>query len=349
TNKNLDNTTRNLGSRVYTLELRDPPHKINEAREEFLTEKDKSHKRRRNDQNPHPPPSESDLSKRRLHDTDAFGSSQPQAPQSLACKKSDTRDAPSSSSKQQFDPYGEQPVEDIQYLILPTYLIQRAPNLPIFQRLSRGQNASIYQVLAENSLLAKTKDMQMFMYWYCQKIGKTELTQADFKGQAYEVVKAFYPDAVHLQFQMEECHKMLTDQVDWANLKGDQVRIDQGNRTGFIDFHLDFGLELLIPEHMWTNEVCTYDISASYGISHWWFNRQKFYIDRHIVDSSRKIIRTHMRILSVVSIKSFSHYGYDYLKEITLRKADYQEYMIAEKDFKSLYPSDFEDLNLLLL
>nr|GFD25254.1 hypothetical protein [Tanacetum cinerariifolium] len=50
--------------------------------------------------------------------------------------------------------------------------------------------------------------------------------QADSKGQAYEVVKAFYPDAVHLQFQMEECHKMLTDQVDWANPKGDQVRID---------------------------------------------------------------------------------------------------------------------------
>ncbi|GJU25636.1 hypothetical protein Tco_1164257, partial [Tanacetum coccineum] len=43
---------------------------------------------------------------------------------------------------------------------------------------------------------------------------------------AYEVVKAFYPDVIHLQFQMEECHKMLTDQVDWANLEGDQVRIN---------------------------------------------------------------------------------------------------------------------------
>ncbi|GKC97103.1 hypothetical protein Tco_1162545 [Tanacetum coccineum] len=31
TNKNLDNTTQNLRSRVYTLELRDLPHKINEA------------------------------------------------------------------------------------------------------------------------------------------------------------------------------------------------------------------------------------------------------------------------------------------------------------------------------
>ncbi|GJV40061.1 hypothetical protein Tco_1418501 [Tanacetum coccineum] len=56
-----------------------------------------------------------------------------------------------------------------------------------------------------------------------------------------------------------------------------------------------------------------------------------------------------MRILSVVRTKAYSRYGYDYLKEITLRRADHQEYAIAEKDFKNLYPSDFEDLNLLLL
>ncbi|GJW42331.1 hypothetical protein Tco_0071130 [Tanacetum coccineum] len=187
---------------------------------------------------------------------------------------------------------------------------------------------------------------------------------------------------------MEECHKMLTDQIDWANPEGDQVRIDissplplsgpsghvtiqtqlffnkdldylrsgsKGSRPALsiskmkaTRYH-DFGLELLVPEHMWINDVCTYDISASYGISHWWFNRQKFYIDRHTADSSRKVVRTHMRILSVVSIKSYSRYGYDYLKEITLRRVGYQEYTIAEKDFKNMYPSDFEDLNLLLL
>ncbi|GKB18082.1 hypothetical protein Tco_0852005, partial [Tanacetum coccineum] len=63
----------------------------------------------------------------------------------------------------------------------------------------------------------------------------------------------------------------------------------------------------------------------------------------------RKAVRTHMRIRSVVGIKVYSYYGYDYLKEITLRRADYKEYTIAEKDFKNSYPSDFKDLNLLLL
>ncbi|GJX62142.1 hypothetical protein Tco_0295042 [Tanacetum coccineum] len=217
---------------------------------------------------------------------------------------------------------------------------------------------SSYEPPAENSLLAKIGDMTTFMNWYCQK------------------------------FQMEECHKMLTDQINWANLEGDQVRIDvnrplplggpPGHVTiqtqfffnkdlGYLRYgnkgsspalsiskmkaarYPDFGLELLVLEQMWIDDVCTYDISAKYGISHWWFNRQKFYIDRHDSLSRRKEVRTHMRILSVVRIKAYSRYEYDYLSEIVLRRADYQEHTIAEKDFKNLYPSDFEDLNLFLL
>ncbi|GJR73491.1 hypothetical protein Tco_0085856 [Tanacetum coccineum] len=166
---------------------------------------------------------------------------------------------------------------------------------------------------------------------------------------------------------MEECHKMLTAQVDWMNPEGDQVRIDVnqplplGGPPGHGSNHalsiskmkaasyLDFGLELLVPKQIWIDDVCTYDISAKYGISYCWFNRQKFYIDRQDSPSRRKDVRTHMRVLSVVRIKAYSRYGYDYLSEIVLQRADFQEHTIAEKDFKNLYPSNFEDLNLLLL
>ncbi|GJU69713.1 hypothetical protein Tco_1255972 [Tanacetum coccineum] len=114
-------------------------------------------------------------------------------------------------------------------------------------------------------------------------MGKTELTQADLEGQAYEVIKPFYPDVVQLQFQMEECHKMLTDQIDWANPEGDQgsgqdLSISKMKATHYLDFRL----ELLVPEHMWINEL--QDSQNSYA-----------------------------------------------------------------KDFKNLYPIDFEDQNLLLL
>ncbi|GKE63789.1 hypothetical protein Tco_1514156 [Tanacetum coccineum] len=187
---------------------------------------------------------------------------------------------------------------------------------------------------------------------------------------------------------MEECHKMLTDQVDWTNPEGGQVRFDvkrplplgglPGHETFQTHFYFnkdleylrygskgsslalsiskmkaahypDFGLELLVSEQMWIEVVCTYYITDKYGISHWWFNRQKFYIKRHDSPSRKKEVKTHMRILSVVRIKAYSRYGYDYLSKIVLRRVDFQEYTIAEKDFKNLYPSDFEDLNLLLL
>nr|GEW96146.1 monodehydroascorbate reductase [Tanacetum cinerariifolium] len=66
-------------------------------------------------------------------------------------------------------------------------------------------------------------------------------------------------------------------------------------------------------------------------------------------EGDRKAVRTHMRILSVVRIEVFSMYVYDYMKKIVLRRADLHEHIIAERDFKYLYLSDFEDLYLLNL
>ncbi|GJZ11618.1 hypothetical protein Tco_0546377 [Tanacetum coccineum] len=92
-----------------------------------------------------------------------------------------------------------------------------------------------------------------------------------------------------------------------------------------------------------------YDISAAYGISHWWFKRKEFYITRHSAPSDRSKVRSHIRILSVVSLKTFERYGYTFLKEIVLRRADSKEYKISEADFKNLHLNDFEDLYLLHL
>ncbi|GJX79994.1 hypothetical protein Tco_0328143 [Tanacetum coccineum] len=74
--------------------------------------------------------------------------------------------------------------------------------------------ASTYASPPENSLLVQTSDMANFMDWFCKKQGITELKQQDLEGLAYEIVKVFHPNVIHLQYQMEECHKLLTDQVD---------------------------------------------------------------------------------------------------------------------------------------
>nr|GFA62324.1 hypothetical protein [Tanacetum cinerariifolium] len=69
----------------------------------------------------------------------------------------------------------------------------------------------------------------------------------------------------------------------------------------------------------------------------------------HTSKGDHRAVRTLMRILSVVRIEVFSMYGYDYMKKIVLCKADLNEHIIAKRDFKYLYLSDFEDLYLLNL
>ncbi|GKD74129.1 hypothetical protein Tco_1332411, partial [Tanacetum coccineum] len=64
-------------------------------------------------------------------------------------------------------------------------------------------DTSSYVPPLENSLLSQTGDIGGFIYWLCKKQGITELIMEHLEGPAYEVVKAFHPDVIHLQFQME--------------------------------------------------------------------------------------------------------------------------------------------------
>nr|GEY72282.1 hypothetical protein [Tanacetum cinerariifolium] len=98
-------------------------------------------------------------------------------------------------------------------------------------------------------------------------------------------------------------------------------------------YYPDIGLEQMMPNQIWIEEECKYDIAAKYGISHWWFQRQRFYIDRHTSEGDRGAFKTHMRILSVFRIEVFSMYRYDYMKNIVLHRANLNEHVIAERDF----------------
>ncbi|GJY64534.1 monodehydroascorbate reductase [Tanacetum coccineum] len=179
-------------------------------------------------------------------------------------------------------------------------------------------------------------------------------------GPAYEVVKAFHLDIIHLQFQMEECHKLLTNQVDEGLLKYNVSRpLLLGGPPGQVKIQTEFFFNKDLEYLRFGRKDNRLALSitkmkaASYHdvtLEQMWFKRQQFYIDRHSAYTNRRaIVRTHMRILSVVRIEVFSLYRYDYMKKIVLRRADNQVYTIAESDFKDMYPSDFEDLYLLNL
>nr|GEU58728.1 hypothetical protein [Tanacetum cinerariifolium] len=94
-------------------------------------------------------------------------------------------------------------------------------------------------------------------------------------------------------------------------------------------YYPDVGLKQMVPDQMWIEEECKYDIAAMYGISHWWFQRQRFYIDRHTSEGDRRAVKTQMRILSAVRIEVFSMYGYNYMKKIVLRRADLDRFIIS--------------------
>nr|GEX09463.1 hypothetical protein [Tanacetum cinerariifolium] len=129
---------------------------------------------------------------------------------------------------------------------------------------------------------------------------------------------------------------------------------DKGRRSALsisklkADHYLDFGLKELVSS-LWIESEHEYDISVAYGISHWWFKRKEFYITRYNAPSDRSKVRSYMRILSVIRHKTYVRYGYAFLKEIVLCRADYKEYKISKANFKNFHPNDFEDLYLMHL
>ncbi|GKB42498.1 hypothetical protein Tco_0887440 [Tanacetum coccineum] len=189
-----------------------------------------------------------------------------------------------------------------------------------------------YKDPEENKLLQKTGDMGSFIKWYCKQIRNSKLVKADLEGPAYK-----RPPVRNIFKHNTYFHKELVISL---------VRVTNELRNALSIYKLkmayypDFGLEEFVPS-LWIKSERDYDISATYGISHRWFKSKEFYITRHSALSDHRIVRSHMRILSVVSLKTFSRYGYTYLRKIVLRRADYKEYKISEADFKNLHPNDF--------
>ncbi|GKE44982.1 hypothetical protein Tco_1472266 [Tanacetum coccineum] len=278
-----------------------------------------SRKRRHDDQDPPlPPPKESDRSKKKISSKQNPASPPPvddnPIPNNMYLSYSkDTGAAHLPKIKTRPDWLKPLPEEEAPETPKPDWVIP--PNdLPEIENNWVDALAKTYKDPEENKLHRKTRDMGSFINWYCKQIGKSKLVKADLEGPAYKLVKPFHKSSISLQFQREECHLLK---------------------------------EIVLS--LWIESERDYNISTAYGISYWWFKRKEFYITRHSAPYNRNAVRSHMRILSVVSLKTYFIYGYTFLKEIVLCRADYKEYKISKADFKNLHPNDFEDLYLLHL
>ncbi|GJY75867.1 hypothetical protein Tco_0480983 [Tanacetum coccineum] len=228
------------------------------------------------------------------------------------------------------------------HLSLKTYLCMKSQTLKLRiwgLMMKIAAVVSSFVSPPKNSLLLQIGDIGVFIDWFSKKQAITELTPEHLEGPTYEEVKAFHPDVIHLQFQIEECHKLLTNQVDEGLLRYNvsrplllggppgQVMIQtefffnkdleylrfghKGDRLALSITKMkaasypDAGLKQMAPDQMWAEEEYMYDILASFGISYWWFKRQQFYIDRHQLTPTEELL-------------------YDYMKKIVLQRADNQ-------------------------
>ncbi|GKF17492.1 hypothetical protein Tco_0062410, partial [Tanacetum coccineum] len=135
--------------------------------------------------------------------------------------------------------------------------------------------AKAHQDPDENKLNNKIDDIGSFIRLYCRRIRKEELSKADLEGPAFMMVKGGPPGQVTIQPQF-----FFNKYLEYL-LTGDKERNRALSISKLKDaLYQDFGLEELVPS-LWTESEQVYDISAAYGITHWWFSRKQFYINKH--------------------------------------------------------------------
>ncbi|GKA50278.1 hypothetical protein Tco_0743351 [Tanacetum coccineum] len=210
--------------------------------------------------------------------------------------------------------------------------------------LNQNTYATTYKVPEENKLQRKTYDIGSFIKWFCRRTGKKKLCKADLEGPTFNLVKAFHKNSVFLQYQMDE-YQILRNIYEPLPLGG-----PPGQVTIQPQFFFNRDLDYLL----------TGDKERRIALS---ISKLKAarYLDFGLVHHYGLRVNANMTsVLSMTSLTGglgernststntvFENYEYIYLREIILRRADYQEYKISEKDFKNLHPNDFEDLYLL--
>ncbi|GJZ92057.1 hypothetical protein Tco_0664122 [Tanacetum coccineum] len=154
--------------------------------------------------------------------------------------------------------------------------------------------ATTYQVPAENKLQRKTYDIGSFIKWFCRRTGKKKLCKADLEGPAFNLVDLGNPEGHQILRNIYEPLPLggppgqvtiqpqffFNKDLDYLLIGDKEQKIALSISKLPSTLVLDFGLEELVPS-LWVESERDYDISAAYGITHWWFRRKEFYINKH--------------------------------------------------------------------
>ncbi|GJT11055.1 retrovirus-related pol polyprotein from transposon TNT 1-94 [Tanacetum coccineum] len=162
---------------------------------------------------------------------------------------------------------------------------------------------STHETPNENSLLAKTGDMTTFINWYCRKVNKSVLTQKEIKSVNVNRPLPLGGPPSHVTIQTQFFFNKDLEYLRYGS-KGSSPSLSISKMKAAS--YPDFGLELLVPEQMWIDDVCTYDISAKYGISHWWL------IDRSSILTDMILRRTQLNLTKLGWDATSYEFKHDY-------------------------------------
>ncbi|GJR21946.1 hypothetical protein Tco_0970473 [Tanacetum coccineum] len=164
-----------------------------------------------------------------------------------------------------------------------------------------------------------------------------------------------YRSSIELEYHLEQRYLAFSEQLDWINPEGDRCPYDlskplplQGplsHLTIPIEFFFNNDLEYLTNGNKERKYVAlvTKTKAASYNLK---FIKDMIPKSRNIAKSLREVF-SHMQILAVVRLTIDNQFGYEYLKEIVVKRADLKEYSFKEGDFSILHLNDIKDLFLL--
>ncbi|GJU99942.1 hypothetical protein Tco_1329213 [Tanacetum coccineum] len=178
-----------------------------------------------------------------------------------------------------------------------------------------------------------------------------ELMHTPIDFSAFGTCKSY----VELDYTMEECYCALSEQLVWNNPEGHRCPNDltkpqpvqiscQGRQIVLANFLFNNDLEYLrggsnnkkYTASTTNSKVARYELRGVEDmVPNLWI------LIKHDVYSTK-------RILNIISIKVDEWYGYGYLEEIVVKRADQRLYTFKEGDFKRLRLNDIEDMLLLI-
>ncbi|GJW61007.1 hypothetical protein Tco_0110342 [Tanacetum coccineum] len=168
-------------------------------------------------------------------------------------------------------------------------------------------------------------------------------------GPAYNLLKGTCKSYVELDYTMEEFYHALSIQLDWNNPEGHRYPYDL---TKPLPMQMSSQGRQIIPANFFFNNDLEYLRGGSndkkYTASTTKSKAARYEL-KGIKDMVPNLWSPVKRILSIISVKVNEWYGYGYLEEIVVKRADKKLYTFKEGDFKRPRLNDIEDMLLLIV